>query len=62
MAATGKIIQITGPVVDVQFPSEDLPEIAAWSVAKPVGPSVSTARSDRGRLLIRPRTSLRRSS
>ena len=27
MAATGKIIQITGPVVDVQFPSEELPEI-----------------------------------
>src|SRR3712207_9425178 len=27
MAATGKVLQITGPVVDVEFPSDQLPEI-----------------------------------
>ena len=27
MAATGKIIQITGPVVDIEFPADQLPEI-----------------------------------
>ncbi len=27
MAATGKIIQITGPVVDIEFPPDQLPEI-----------------------------------
>ena len=27
MAATGKVLQITGPVVDVEFPADQLPEI-----------------------------------
>ncbi|MFX6838653.1 hypothetical protein ABTH46_20160, partial [Acinetobacter baumannii] len=27
MPATGTVVQITGPVVDVRFPNESLPEI-----------------------------------
>src|SRR5947208_9427727 len=27
MAATGKVVQITGPVVDIEFPPDQLPEI-----------------------------------
>nr|MDP9473424.1 hypothetical protein [Chloroflexota bacterium] len=27
MPATGRVLQITGPVVDVEFPPDQLPEI-----------------------------------
>ena len=41
--ATGKVIQIIGPVVDIEFPPEQLPDI--YNAVEIPEPVVSTARA-----------------
>lgn len=42
--ATGKVIQITGPVIDVEFPPGELPAIYnALEIARPVAKGSKTA-------------------
>ncbi|MDP9366585.1 MAG: F0F1 ATP synthase subunit beta [Chloroflexota bacterium] len=49
MAATGKILQITGPVVDVEFPADQLPEIYN---------AIEITRDDGGTLVLEAQTHL----
>ncbi|MDQ3931012.1 MAG: F0F1 ATP synthase subunit beta [Chloroflexota bacterium] len=47
MPATGKIVQVTGPVVDIEFPPDQLPEIYN-AVEIPTTGSLARNREDRG--------------
>src|SRR5687768_7555261 len=43
MPATGRIVQVTGPVVDIEFPPDQLPEIFNAVVISMEGSVVSSA-------------------
>ena len=51
--ATGKVIQITGPVIDVEFPPGELPGIYnALEIARPKTDGAKAGKGDDGTLVV----------
>src|SRR5215211_3641307 len=52
MPSTGKIVQITGPVVDIEFPPDQLPEIYNAVEVKTEGSLASGGATGSGRIVM----------